>query len=114
MGIGVAVVEKPEQAAARRQEVGYDDDYEPQRSKQVREAFGVKQWDALSAQLSAVPKHALTAPEQVQQAAAGHRVQQLAQQQGKTTEHLRDGKSIFDIDTSGNPASLFSRTSTPT
>jgi hypothetical protein len=108
VGNGVAVVEKPEQAAARRQEVGYDDDYEPQRSKQVREAFGVKQWDALSAQLSAVPKHALTAPEQVQQAAAGQRVQQLAQQQGKTTEQvIRDGKSIFDIDTSGNPASAF-------
>lgn len=105
---GVAVVEKPEQAATRRQEVGYDDDYEPQRSKQVREAFGVKQWDALSAQLSAVPKHALTAPEQVQQAAAEQRVQQLAQQQGKTTEQvIRDGKSIFDIDTSGNPASAF-------
>jgi hypothetical protein len=108
VGNGVAVVEKPEQAAARRQEVGYDDDYEPQRSKQVREAFGVKQWDALSAQLSAVPKHALTAPEQVQQAAAEQRVQQLAQQQGKTTEQvIRDGKSIFDIDTSGNPASAF-------
>ena len=108
VGSGVAVVEKPEQAAARRQEVGYDDDYEPQRSKQVREAFGVKQWDALSAQLSAVPKHALTAPEQVQQAAAEQRVQQLAQQQGKTTEQvIRDGKSIFDIDTSGNPASAF-------
>ena len=108
VGNGVAVVEKPEQAAARRQEVGYDDDYEPQRSKQVREAFGVKQWDALSAQLSAVPRHALTAPEQVQQAAAEQRVQQLAQQQGKTTEQvIRDGKSIFDIDTSGNPASAF-------
>ena len=108
VGNGVAVVEKPEQAAARRQEVGYDDDYEPQRSKQVREAFGVKQWDALSAQLSAVPKQALTAPEQVQQAAAGQRVQQLAQQQGKTTEQvIRDSKSIFDIDTSGNPASAF-------
>ena len=88
--------------------MGYDDDYEPQRSKQVKEAFGVKQWDALSAQLSAVPKHALTAPEQVQQAAAEQRVQQVAQQQGKTTEHvIRDGKSIFDIDTSGNPASAF-------
>jgi len=108
VGNGVAVVEKPEQAAARRQEVGYDDDYEPQRSKQVRGAFGVKQWDGLSAQLSAVPKHALTAPEQVQQAAAERRVQQLAQQQGKTTEQvIRDGKSIFDIDTSGNPASAF-------
>lgn len=108
VGNGVAVVEKPEQAAARRQEVGYDDDYEPQRSKQVREAFGVKQWDGLSAQLSAVPKLALTAPEQVQQAAAEQRVQQLAQQQGKTTEQvIRDGKSIFDIDTSGNPASAF-------
>lgn len=108
VGSGVAVVEKPEQAAARRQEVGYDDDYQPQRSKQVREAFGVKQWDALSAQLSAVPKHALTAPEQVQQAAAEQRVKQLAQQQGKTTEQvIRDGKSIFDIDTSGNPASAF-------
>lgn len=108
VGNGVAVVEKLEQATARRQEVGYDDDYEPQRSKQVREAFGVKQWDALSAQLSAVPKHALTAPEQMQQAAAEQRVQQLAQQQGKSTEQvIRDGKSIFDIDTSGNPASAF-------
>jgi hypothetical protein len=108
VGNGVAVVEKPDQAAARRQEVGYDDNYEPQRSKQVREAFGVKQWDALGAQLSAVPKPGLTAPEQVQQAAAAQRVQQLAQQQGKTTEQvIRDGKSIFDIDTSGNPASVF-------
>lgn len=108
VGNGVAVVERSEQAAARRQEVGYDDDYEPRRSKQVREAFSVKQWDGLSAQLSAVPKHALTAPEQVQQAAAEQRVQQLAQQQGKTTEQvIRDGKSIFDIDTSGNPASAF-------
>ena len=108
VGNGVAVVEQPEQAADRRQEVGYDDNYEPQRSKQVREAFGVKQWDGLSAQLSAVPKHALTAPEQVQQAAAEQRVQQLAQQQGKSTEQvIRDGKSIFDIDTSGNPASAF-------
>lgn len=108
VGNGVAVVEKPEQATARRQEVGYDDNYEPQRSKQVREAFGVKQWDGLSAQLSAVPKHTLTAPEQVQQATAEQRVRQLAQQQGKTTEQvIRDGKSLFDIDTSGNPASAF-------
>ncbi|WP_426491337.1 DUF3945 domain-containing protein [Hymenobacter sp. 102] len=108
IGNGVGVVEKPEQAAARRQEAGYDDGYEPPRSKQVRQAFGAGQWDALSAQLAAVPKHALTVPEQGQQAAAEQRVQQLAQQQGKTTEQvLRDGKSIFDIDTSGNPASAF-------
>lgn len=108
VGNGVSVQEKPEQAAARRQEVGYDDEYEPQRSKQVREAFCVKQWDGLSAQLSAVPKHALTTQEQVQQTAAEQRVQQLAQQQGKTTEQvIRDGKSIFDIDTSGNLASAF-------
>ncbi|MET4107696.1 DUF3945 domain-containing protein [Hymenobacter sp. UYP22] len=105
---GVAVVEKPEQAAARRQEAGYDDGYEPPRSKQVRQAFDAGQWDALSAQLAAVPRHALTVPEQGQQAAAEQRVQQLAQQQGKNTEQvLRDGKSIFDIDTSGNPASAF-------
>ncbi|MCA8833283.1 DUF3945 domain-containing protein, partial [Hymenobacter pini] len=108
VGHGVAVVEKPEQAAARRQEAGYDDGYEPPRSKQVRQAFGTGQWDALSAQLAAVPRHALTVPEQGQQAAAEQRVQQLAQRQGKTTEQvLRDGKSIFDIDTSGNPASAF-------
>ncbi|UYZ65316.1 DUF3945 domain-containing protein [Hymenobacter weizhouensis] len=108
VGHGVAVVEKPAQAAARRQEVGYDDGYEPPRSKQVRQAFGASQWDALSAQLAAVPRHALTVPEQGQQAAAEQRVQQLAQRQGKTTEQvLRDGKSIFDIDTSGNPASAF-------
>ncbi|WP_400194217.1 DUF3945 domain-containing protein [Hymenobacter sp. B81] len=105
---GLAVVEKPGQAAARRQEAGYDDDYEPPRSKQVKEAFGVKQWDALSANLADVPKTALTVPEQVQQKAAERRVEQLAQQQGKTKEQvLKEGKSLFDIDTSGNPASAF-------
>ncbi|WP_177189890.1 DUF3945 domain-containing protein [Hymenobacter actinosclerus] len=108
VGQGIAVQEMPEQAARRRQEVGNDDDYEPLRSKQVGEAFGARQWDGLSAQLSAVPKHALTVPEQVQQSAAEQRVQQLARQQGKTTEQIiRDGKSVFDIDTSGNPASAF-------
>ena len=108
VGNGLEVVEKPGQAAARRQEVGYDDDYEPRRSKQVKEAFGVKQWDALSANLIAVPKTALTVPEQVQQSAGEQRVAQLAQQQGKTKEQLlKDGKSIFDIDTQGNPASVF-------
>jgi hypothetical protein len=108
VGNGLEVVEKPGQAAARRQEVGYDDDYEPQRSKQVKEAFGVKQWDALSANLTAVPKTALTVPEQVQQSAGEQRVEQLAQAQGKTKEQvLKEGKSIFDIDTSGNPASVF-------
>ncbi|GAA4379466.1 hypothetical protein GCM10023186_16910 [Hymenobacter koreensis] len=108
VGNGLAVVEKPEQAAARRQEAGYDEGYEPPRSRQVKEAFGVKQWDALSAQLSAVPKHALTAPEQVQQHAASQRVEQVAQQQGKTSEQvIREAKSLFDIDTSGNPASAF-------
>lgn len=108
VGNGVEVIEKPAQAAARRQEVGYDDDYEPQRSKQVKEAFGVKQWDALSANLTAVPKTALTLPEQVQQSAGEKRVEQLAQQQGTTKEQiLKDGKSIFDIDTQGNPASVF-------
>ncbi|GGG59846.1 DUF3945 domain-containing protein [Hymenobacter glacieicola] len=108
VGNGLEVIEKPGQAAARRQEVGYDDDYEPPRSKQVKEAFGVKQWDALSANLAAVPKSALTVPEQVQQSAGEKRVEQLAQQQGKTTEQvLQEGKSLFDIDTSGNPASVF-------
>ena len=108
VGHGVAVEEKPAQAAARRQEAGYDESYEPPRSRQVREAFGVRQWDALSAQLAAVPKHALTRPEQVQQDAAQQRVKQLAQQQGKTSEQvLREAKSLFDIDTSGNPASAF-------
>lgn len=108
VGNGLEVVEKPSQAAARRQEVGYDDDYEPQRSKQVKEAFGVKQWDALAANITAVPKTALTGPEQVQQSAAEKRVEQLAEQQGKTKEQiLKDGKSIFDIDTQGNPASVF-------
>jgi hypothetical protein len=108
VGQGITVVEKPEQAAARRQEAGYDEGYEPPRSRQVKEAFGVKQWDALSAQLSAVPRHALTVPEQVQQQAAGQRVEQVAQQQGKTTEQvIREAKSLFDIDTSGNPATAF-------
>ncbi|MBF9239870.1 DUF3945 domain-containing protein [Hymenobacter sp. BT683] len=108
VGHGVAVVEKPAQAAVRRQAAGYGSDYESPRSQQVRQAFGASQWDALSAQLSAVPKHALTGPEQVQQAAAGQRVQQVAQRQGKTSEQvIRNGKSIFDIDTSGNPASAF-------
>ena len=108
VGHGLEVVEKPEQAAARRQEAGYDDGYEPSRSKHVRAAFGAAQWDGLSAQLAAVPKQALTGPEQVQQAAAEQRVQQLAQQQGKTKEQvIRDGKSPFDIDTNGNPASVF-------
>ncbi|MFD2719892.1 DUF3945 domain-containing protein [Hymenobacter monticola] len=108
VGNGLEVVEKPAQAAARRQEVGYDDDYEPTRSKQVKEAFGAKQWDALSANLADVPKTALTVPEQVQQSAGEKRVEQLAEQQGKTKEQvLKEGKSIFDIDTSGNPASAF-------
>lgn len=108
VGQGLEVVEKPGQAAARRQEAGYDDGYEPPRSKHVRAAFGAAQWDGLSAQLAAVPKQALTGPEQVQQAAAEQRVQQLAQQQGKTKEQvIRDGKSPFDIDTNGNPASVF-------
>ncbi|GAB3720508.1 hypothetical protein GCM10027594_00490 [Hymenobacter agri] len=108
VGNGLEVVEKPAQAAARRQEVGYDDDYEPTRSKQVKEAFGAKQWDALSANLADVPKTALTVPEQMQQSAGEKRVEQLAEQQGKTKEQvLKEGKSIFDIDTSGNPASAF-------
>ncbi|MBW3127171.1 DUF3945 domain-containing protein [Hymenobacter profundi] len=108
VGNGIAVVENPEQAAARRQEAGYDEGYEPPRSRQVKEAFGVKQWDALSAQLSAVPKHSLTAPEQVQQHAASLRVEQVAQLQGKTSDQIiREAKSLFDIDTSGNPASAF-------
>lgn len=108
VGNGISVLEKPEQAAARRQEAGYDEGYEPPRTRQVQEAFGVKQWDALSAQLSAVPKHALTAPEQVQQHAASQRVEQVAQLQGKTSDQIiREAKSLFDIDTSGNPASAF-------
>ena len=108
VGNGLEVIEKPSQAAARRQEVGYDEGYEPQRSKQVKEAFGGQQWDALSANLADVPKTALTGPEQVQQSAGEQRVEQLARKQGKTkAQVLKDGKSIFDIDTSGNPASVF-------
>ena len=108
VGNGVEVVEKASQTTDRRQAAGYDDDYESKASKQVKEAFGVKQWDALAANLSTVPKSALTAPEQVQQRAGDKRVEQIAQQQGRTKEQvLQDGKSVFDIDTSGNPASAF-------
>jgi len=108
VGNGIAVVEKPEQSAARRQEAGFDDGYEPARCRQVKEAFGVKQWDALSAHLAAVPKQALTLPEQAQQEAAQQRVKQVAHLQGKITEQvLHEAKSLFDIDTSGNPASAF-------
>ncbi|TDN39873.1 DUF3945 domain-containing protein [Hymenobacter sp. UV11] len=109
VGNGVEVVEKPEQVVARRQSMGVESqDQATDLGYSVKEAFGVKQWDALSAQLSQAPKQALTGPEQAQQAAGVERVQQVAKQQGKTTEQvIQDGKSLLDIDTSGNPVSAF-------
>lgn len=109
LGHGLQVVESHEQTIRRWERLGPEQQARVvQAANQVMEAFGYKQWDALSARLSAVPKYALTAPEQEQQAAAGQRVLQLARQQGKATvQVIRDAKSIFDIDTSGNPASAF-------
>lgn len=109
VGNGVEVIEMPEQVVARRQILGVDgQDQATDLGYSVKEAFGVKQWDVLSAQLSVVPKQALTGPEQAQQAAGTERVQQVARQQGKTNEQIiRDGKSVLDIDTSGNPVSAF-------
>lgn len=109
VGNGIEVVEKPEQVVARRQSMGVEgQDQATDLGYSVKEAFGVKQWDALSAQLSQAPKQALTGPEQAQQAAGVERVQQVAKQQGKTTEQvIQDGKSLLEIDTSGNPVSAF-------
>ncbi|TVT36779.1 DUF3945 domain-containing protein [Hymenobacter setariae] len=109
VGNGIEIVEKPEQVVARRQRMGVDDqDQATDLGYSVKEAFGVKQWDALSAQLSQAPKQALTGPEQAQQAAGVERVKQVAQQQGKSTAQvIQDGKSLLDIDTSGNPVSAF-------
>ncbi|QKG54931.1 DUF4099 domain-containing protein [Hymenobacter sp. BRD67] len=109
VGNGVEVVEKPEQVAARRQRLDVaGQDQATDLGYSAKEAFGVKQWDALSAQLSQAPKQALTGPEQAQQAAGVDRVQQVAKQQGKTTAQIvQDGKSLLDIDTSGNPVSAF-------
>lgn len=109
VGNGVEVVEKPERVVARRQSMGVEgQDQATDLGYSVKEAFGVKQWDALSAQLSQAPKQALTGPEQTQQAAGVERVQQVAKQQGKTNEQIiQDGKNLLDIDTSGNPVSAF-------
>lgn len=109
VGNGLAVVEAPEQAVARRRGLGHDgQDQALDLAFPVREAFGIRQWDALSAQLSQAPKQALTAPEQLQQSAGVARVEQVAKSQGKTQEQvLQDGKSLLDVDTSGNPVSAF-------
>ena len=109
VGGGLEVLEKPGQAKNRRETAGYDEDYEPTQSRRVREAFGVKQWDSLSAQLSQVPKGALSVPEQAQQAAGTERIKQLAQQQGKPSETIvKEGKSLLEIDGKGNnPVSAF-------
>lgn len=109
VGNGIEVVEKPEQVVARRQSMGVESqDQATDLGYSVKEAFGVKQWDALSAQLSQAPKQALTGPEQAQQAASVERVQQVAKQQGKMYEQvIQDGKNLLDIDTSGNPVSAF-------
>lgn len=108
IGNGLEVVEQPAQAQARRELIGYDADYEPTRSKQVQQAFGVRQWDSLSAQLSQAPKSALSGPEQAQQAAGVARVQQVAKQQGKVSEQVtQEGKSLLEVDTTGNPVSAF-------
>lgn len=106
---GIEVVEKPEQVVARRQSIGVEgQDRATDLGYSVKEAFGVRQWDALSAQLSQAPKQALTGPEQSQQAAGVERVKQVAQQQGKSTDQIvQEGKSLLDIDTSGNPVSAF-------
>lgn len=109
VGGGLDVVEKPEQAAARRQALGNDgQDKALYLAYPIKEAFGVRQWDSLSAQLSSAPKQALTVPEQAQQAAGIERVGQIAKLQGKTTDTIiQDGKNLLEIDTSGNPVSAF-------
>ncbi|MDF7815505.1 MULTISPECIES: DUF3945 domain-containing protein [Hymenobacter] len=109
VGNGVEVVDTPEQVAARRRSIGVDgQDQATDLGYSVKEAFGVKQWDALSAQLSQAPKQALTGPEQVQQEAGIERVGQVAKQRGITKEEvIQEGKSLLDIDTSGNPVSAF-------
>ena len=109
VGNGLEVVEAPEQAVARRQGLGHEgQDKALDLAFPVREAFGIRQWDSLSAQLSQAPRQALTGPEQAQQAAGIERVKQVARQQGKTNEQIiQDGKSLLDIDTSGNPVSAF-------
>lgn len=109
VGNGLEVTEPQEQAQARRTTLG-----EEGREKAldlafpVREAFGLKQWDALSARLSEAPKQSLSLVEQVQQRAGILRVDQVAQQQGKTKQQvIQDAKSLLDVDTSGNPVSAF-------
>ena len=112
VGHGLEVVEAPAQAAARRQGLGQaGQERALDLAFPVREAFGIRQWDALSAQLSQVPPAALTAPERAQQQAGAARVAQVAEQQGKTHEQVvREGKSLLlDVDTSGNPVSAFLR-----
>lgn len=109
VGGGLDVLEAPEQAVARRRGLGYEgQDKALDLAFPIKEAFGVRQWDSLSAQFSAAPKQALTGPEQAQQAAGIERVGQIARQQGKTSEQVvQDGKSLLEIDTSGNPVSAF-------
>jgi hypothetical protein len=109
VGGGLDVVEAPEQAVARRRGLGHDgQDKALDLAFPIKEAFGVRQWDSLSAQLSTAPKQALTAPEQAQQAAGIERVGQIAKQQGKTTEQvIQEGKNLLEVDTSGNPVSAF-------
>ncbi|QIL78408.1 DUF3945 domain-containing protein [Hymenobacter sp. HDW8] len=109
VGNGVEIVDTPEQVATRRRSIGVDgQDQATDLGYSVREAFGVKQWDALSAQLSQAPKQALTGPEQAQQAAGVERVGQVAKQRGIAKEEvIQEGKNLLDIDTSGNPVSAF-------
>ena len=112
VGHGLEVVEAPAQATARRQGLSQEGQERAlDLAFPVREAFGIRQWDALSAQLSQVPPAALTAPERTQQQAGATRVAQVAEQQGKTHEQVvREGKSLLlDVDTSGNPVSAFLR-----
>lgn len=110
IGNGVEVKEPVEQTLNRRRDLGQDGQEKANdQATHVTETLGIKQWDALSAVLSKVPKQALSGPEQAQQAAGTERVQQIAQQQGKVKEEvLREGKGMFDIDTNAsNPASAF-------
>jgi hypothetical protein len=109
VGNGLEVVEAPDQAVARRRGLGHEgQDKALDLAFPVREAFGIKQWDSLSAQLTRAPKEALTAPEQAQQTAAVGRVQQIAALDGRTHDVIiREGKSLLDVDTSGNPISAF-------
>jgi hypothetical protein len=109
VGGGLDVVEAPEQAVARRRGLGHEgQDKALEIAFPIKEAFGVRQWDSLSAQLSSVPKHALTAPEQAQQAAGITRIEEIAKKEGKTTKQIvQDGKNLLDIDTTGNPISAF-------